>query len=59
MGPESWLCERIISGPGFLKDPNDSGIGPVSLFRPKSKDSRLGNWERELGIGPERLLKER
>ena len=59
MGPESWLWERIILGPGFLNDPNESGIGPVSLFRSKRRDTRLGNWESKLGIGPERLLKER
>lgn len=49
----------MISGPGFLKEPNDSGIGPVSLFLSKCKDSRLGSCESELGIGPERLLVER
>jgi hypothetical protein len=47
------------SGPGFLNEPNVSGIGPVSLFLSKCKDSSLGNWESELGIGPERLLVER
>nr|AFK38606.1 unknown [Lotus japonicus] len=45
--------------PGFLNDPNESGIGPVSLFPPKRKSMRLGSLESELGIGPVRLLKER
>lgn len=42
-----------------MKDPNEFGIWPVSLFRSKCKEVRLGNWESELGIGPKRLLNER
>jgi len=58
MGPESWLRERMRSGPGFLKDPNEAGIGPVSLLRSNCRDWRLGSWESELGMEPERLLEE-
>lgn len=59
MGPESRLWERIRDTSGFLKDPNESGIGPVSLFLSKRRDTRLGIRESELGIEPERLLNER
>ncbi|BAT91971.1 hypothetical protein VIGAN_07062300 [Vigna angularis var. angularis] len=57
MGPESWCWDSTRLGPGLLNDPKESEIGPVSLFRSRRKDNRLGNWESELGMGPESLSK--
>ncbi|KAG2371411.1 uncharacterized protein HKW66_Vig0215850 [Vigna angularis] len=48
MGPESWCWDSTRLGPGLLNDPKESEIGPVSLFRSRRKDNRLGNWESEL-----------